>query len=392
MKLLVLTSRFPYPLEKGDKLRLYHQLVELAEYHEIILVALSDEKVGESDWAEVKKICGEVYVFHRSRWMILKNLMLAIFTGMPFQVAFFYDRGVKKRIRELIGQTQPTHIYCQLIRTAALVGDVPVPKTLDYMDNFSAWTRKLASHQRWPWSKWFLEMEARRVEAFEKKVFSCFDHHTIISEQDRDRFSFDEKKKIQCIPNGVDVAFFQPRQGTGKKYDLAFIGNLGYYNNVEAARFLVQEVMPLVWSRHPECRVLLAGARPDPSLKKLAEGNVHLAGWVDDIRDAYAVAAIFVAPIFLGVGQQNKILEAMAMGIPCVTTEQVNRAIGARPGQEILVAGSTEDFASQIILLKENAQLQQKISEQGLSFVRKNFSWKTAVYELHQLISKNDFK
>ena len=115
--------------------------------------------------------------------------------------------------------------------------------------------------------------------------------------------------------------------------------------------------------------------------------NIHVSGWLDDIITAYASTRIFVAPIFWGRGQQNKILEAMAMGIPCITTSQVNNAIGAQEGSSILIADSSESWSKQISLLLENKELQEKLSEKGLSYIRKQFSWEKCGEQLEEIIS-----
>ena len=388
MKILVLAPRFPFPLEKGDKLRMYWHIRELSKYHEIVLCALTESQTSEADLAELRKFCSRIYCFPRNKWVILKNLVLGLFTGMPLQVAWFFDQNIRRKILGLIQQEQPDHIYGQLIRTAPYLEGVSTPKTIDYMDNFSAWTSNLARHSRLPFMKWFYRMEAGRVARYEQSVFSLFDRHTIISVQDRDRFDFPDKHLIKCIPNGVDTDYFKPLERR-KNVDIVFVGNLGYSSNVEASKFLVQQVMPFVWAKYPGMQVMLAGARPHAQVKALAGDRVKVTGWVADIREAYASATIFAAPIFLGVGLQNKILEAMSMGLACVTTPQVNGAVGAEPDQSVLIAETAAGFAEKIIQLKENEVFKNSLAQAGLDFVRSNYSWERAVYELHQTFFEN---
>jgi sugar transferase (PEP-CTERM/EpsH1 system associated) len=385
MKILVLSSRFPYPLEKGDKLRMYFQIRELSQYHDIVLCALTEEAVSENDRAQLEPFCSAIYVFRRRKLRVFLNLFLALFNRRPFQVAYFFDARLRLKIHRVIERESPGHIYCQLIRTAEFVQDIPLPKTLDYMDNFSAWSAKIAGQAAFPASL-FWRWESKKVAAFERAIFHCFDHHTIISKQDREALGFAEKTGIHCIPNGVDTGFFQPKSNSKTRYAVAFVGNMGYYNNVKAATMLVKDIMSLVWQTRPDAKVLLAGARPAPEVLHLAKPNVTVSGWMDDIRDAYASAAIFVAPIVLAVGLQNKILEAMSMGVPCVTTSRINDAIGATPGEEILLADDAEEFAARILELMGNEPLRQKLGIAGQSFAGKNFSWQRAVQKLNDLI------
>lgn len=387
MKILVLTSRFPYPLEKGDKLRLYHQLRVLSKHHEIVLCAITDQPISEQDRKALEPVCSRIYLLQRTRWSILVNMLYAVFTGLPLQVAYFYSWKLHRAFDRILAQEQPDHLYCQLIRTALYAKDAGIPSTIDYMDSFSRWTTKLANHSSFFLKRKLLGLEAKRVQQFEEKVYNWFDHHTIISEQDAGSFEFRDSSGWSCVPNGVDTSFFKPVDpGEREMFDVAFIGNLGYYNNVEAAKFLVRSIMPAIWERNQDASLLLAGARPAKEILQMKGGKVKVSGWVDDIRDAYASARVVVAPIFLAVGQQNKILEAMAMGIPTVTTSQVNNTIRAQPGKAILIADDAGSFARQVCRLLEDLALRKTIGQNGLAHVLENYSWESAVKPLRKLI------
>jgi polysaccharide biosynthesis protein PslH len=388
LRLLVLTSRFPYPIEKGDKLRIYYQLRELAKTHEIVLCALVEEQPKPEDFNIIQSLCAKIYLLPLSKFTIYKNIVQSLLEGMPVQVGYFFDKKLKKAFEAIVEKETPDHIYCQLIRTANYVKDLQHPKTIDYMDTFSIGAKRWSKHSNWL-LKPILLREAEKVSAYEQKVFDWFDHHTIISEQDKNLLEVHHKEKIRVIPNGVDTDFFQPNPMIEKKYDLAFIGNMGYAPNVKAAVFLVKKILPLVQEKFPDIKILIAGARPSANVQKMQSKNVDISGWIDDIREAYATAEIFVAPLFIGMGQQNKILEAMAMGIPCITSDLVNNAIGGTPNENILIANDAQAFADQIIRLKENPTLQQQISLYGLNYIRQNFSWSAFVEELNIIISKD---
>lgn len=383
MKLLIVTSRFPYPLEKGDKLRIFYQIKELAKYHQIVLCAVTDTTIAKQHYQMVARHCVSIHIFQRSKWTIVKNLALAGFKGLPFQVGYFYDKAIKKRIHRIIKIEQPHHIYCQLFRAAAYVREISCLKTIDYMDTFSVGAKRWASHANF-WIKPFLRREAKKIAQYEQAIFKDFAHHTIISEQDKNLLDISEKAKIQVIPNGVDTDFFHPL-GQEKQYDLAFVGNMGYQPNVEAVRFLVEEILPKLLLTHPDIKILIAGARPAPYIQQLNHQNITVSGWVEDIRTAYASAKIFVAPLFTGIGLQNKILEAMAMGVPCITTSLVNNAIQAIPNKSILIADDAKTFVAQIHFLQENIHQQVAIKKEALTFVHNNFSWSIFVKQLNNL-------
>ncbi len=311
-KLMVLTTRFPYPLEKGDKLRVFYQIKVLSKKFEIILVSLTDEAIHPHDYEEVKQYCSRIYPFHRSKLLIVKNMLLAFKNGLPFQIGYFFDKGIQAEIEAIARKEKPDHIFCQLIRMAEFVRHLDIPKTIDYMDTFSIGTKRWSENAN-AIIRPILRREYKKLVEYENAVFNDFDFHTIISEQDRAYLQMKDKQKVKIVPNGVDMTFFQPIPTAQKAYDIAFIGNMGYVPNVEGSRYLVQEILPKLITYFPNIKILIAGARPTALVQSFASENVTVTGWVEDIREAYASAKIFVAPLFLGSGQQNKILEAMSM-------------------------------------------------------------------------------
>ncbi|MEM9987014.1 MAG: glycosyltransferase [Bacteroidota bacterium] len=387
MKLLVLTSRFPYPIEKGDKLRAYHQLRELSRYFSLVLVSLSEREIQPEERAKLQEFCDSVHIFHldprsralRSGWAMLK--------GVPAQVGYFYQRSIHRKIQALIEREQPHRIYCQLIRMAPYVQHHHVPTTLDYMDAFSVGMLRRAKRSSGP-KAWFFYLESWLVKQYEGRVFNWFDRHSIISKADQSGLRVPDGKRVKVIHNGIDLEYFQaPTPAPLPTHDLVFVGNLGYFPNVDAATYLIKELMPSIWKKRPLTTLLLAGARPDHRLSKLVQDpRITLRGWVDDIREAYLDGQIFIAPLFSGSGQQNKLLEAMALERPAITTPLVNRAIGAEPGKHLLLADQTQGFIDQVMTTLDQPGLQQALGKGARAFVQKHYSWEHSVAELAQLI------
>ncbi len=374
MKIAVLTSRFPYPIEKGDKLRLFHQLRVLSQQHEIVLIALAETPPDDDDLQIVQNICSKVYVLPLTPIQIVANLVNSFFRNIPFQVGYFFNEKTAEQIETILRAEQPQHLYCQLIRMAMYAQSSKIPATLDYMDNFSINTTRRAEQASF-FTKYLWKREAKMTAEFEKQAFSWFRRSTIISEQDRELLPFSQKQQVLIVPNGVDTSFFVPDIEAKKKHDLAFVGNMGYQPNIEAAKFLAEQIMPLVWVKQPKTTLLIAGARPTQEVQRLENEGITVTGWLDDIREAYHSSRVMVAPLFTGSGQQNKILESMATGVPCITTTLVNNAIGATPQTEILIADDAASFAEQILGALEKPNLQKEIAKNALNFVQKNYSW-----------------
>lgn len=387
MRIGVLLSRFPYPLEKGDKLRAYNQIKELSQKHDIYLCALQVGKVKQKDIDQLKPYCKEIKVIRLTKFSILLNLFFSlIFSKLPLQVAYFFNRKEKQRILNFFDKMQIDHLYCQLIRVAEYVKDYhKVPKTLDYMDALSrGMSRRLEVSPFY--LKPFIRIETTRLKRYEHFIFSAFDHKTIISEQDRQYIIHAENQEIAIIRNGVDQSFFYPKPTAAKKFELLFTGNMSYPPNVDTVEYLCNEVLPLLIKDHPTIKLVIAGANPSTKVKSLKSDNVEVTGWVDDIREYYAAAKIFVAPLKIGSGLQNKLLEAMSMGLPCITSTLANNALKANHEESILIGNNKEEICQQINYLLENKEEADRIAKNGYDFVSKNYHWENSTAKLEALI------
>lgn len=384
MKILVILSRVPYPLDKGDKLRAYNQVKELSKNNQVILFALNDTQLDEQAVDELKKYCAAISVIKFSKTTIFLNLLRTLFSRMPFQVGYFYFAKAQQKVDELIGKHKPDHIYCQLIRTAKYVQKhTAIPKTLDYMDVFSKGMERRKSTGAF-YLKPLLAIEYRRLVRYERYVFQYFNNKTIISEQDKSFIQHPKKQEIKVIPNGIDTAYFKPFQQQ-KKYELLFSGNMSYPPNVESVEYLVNKIMPLVWAKQPAVRLLISGASPHHRVLALRSEKIIVSGWVNDIRENYAQSKILVAPMQISIGLQNKLLEAMAMQIPCITSTLANNALGAKHNEQILVADTPEQYAQSIFELLQNEAKAKQIAMNGYHFVINNFNWQGTTAMLEQL-------
>lgn len=385
MKIVVLLSRIPYPLEKGDKLRAWHQIKELSQHHDIYLACLNDSKIHPEAEKKLKEICKEVLFFSLNKIGIGLRLFQGLFTNTPFQVHYFHSGKIHRKIQKYIQEIQPDHIYAQLIRVSEYVKNIHhIPKTLDYMDALSKGMDRRISKSS-GLLKIFLKKESKRLLEYENLIFDYFENKTIISEQDRNLIYHPDQKKIQIISNGVDTEYFAP-QPSEKKYDLLFNGNMSYPPNIDCVHFIAEKVLPLVQKKYPDIRFLISGANPVNSVQQLAHKNILVSGWMDDIRQAYSSSRIFLAPMQIGTGLQNKLLEAMAMEMPCLTTDLANNALGAEPGKHILIANTPEEMAEEIDRLLTLDSYREKIAANGRQFVTENYNWKSATALLEKLM------
>ena len=376
MKIFVLLPRIPWPLEKGDKLRAFNQIKQLAKNNEVVLCALNtDKKVSKEDaFKALQPYCISVTFIDISKLSILINISKAFFKGLPLQCGYFYNTKAHKKIRNIIKKHKPDMLFGQLLRVAEYIRHENTSKTIDYQDVFSMGMKRRSEIAPF-YMKPFFNMEYRRLRRYEHDIFDDFDVKTIISVPDRNLIDHPKKDEILIVPNGVDHEYSTPRE-CEKKYDIVFTGNMSYAPNVNAVEYLANDILPLVWKKLPDAKMYIAGATPDPRVKKVASDRIIISGWLDDMRDAYAQSKIFIAPMRIGTGLQNKLLEAMAMRLPCITTTLANNSLlASEEKNEILVGNNEQELAEHIITLLTNKDKADEIAQNGHDFVRRIYDW-----------------
>lgn len=381
MKISVILSRFPYPLEKGDKLRIYHQIRLLQKEHQVQIIAVTESKPEPEHIQELEKISSEIHFYPLQKSNQIWQLFQAFFKGLPLQLGYFFQPQLFKDLPKLLKEFGTETAYFQLPRTAPYARDLKIRKVIDYQDTFSQ-----GMYRQYKKSNLLLKpllwMEYKRMQRYEAKILDRFDASTIISEQDRELIQHPKRDQIKIVRNGVDFEFFHPNPRIEKSFDLVFVGNMSYPPNILAAEFLVNEILPKLKS---EPKVLIAGANPHKRVEKLSSHQVVISGWLDDIREAYWKSKIFIAPMKIGTGLQNKLLEAMSIGLPCITTPLANNALQA-PKSSISIGESSDELAQAIEKLLQNPNQIKHQGELGRKFVHQEFSWEAAIKPLNEIL------
>lgn len=386
MKILVILPRFPFPLEKGDKLRAYHQIKALSANNDVYLFALSHNRVGDSAIDELRKYCREICVARISKFFGFFRVVRNFFGIRSLQIGYWDSRKAQRLCREFEDRVQPDVIYAQMVRTMKYAAHSRRPKVLDFQDALSMnQERRMMKYRGLRY--FFLHYEFKMLRSAEFNACSIFDRFTVISETDREAIPQHRNTEIDIVRNGVDFDYFSPMQ-VEKRCEVVFCGNMQYKPNIDAARFLVNEIMPVVWRSHPEARVVIAGATPTAAVRSLASDRVRVTGSVDDIRPYYAQSKIFIAPMRIGSGLQNKLLEAMSMRIPCITTPLANSSLNATDGVQVLLGSDATRLAEAVVRILDDETLATTLSDNAFDFVHSNFSWSVAGAGLEAILHR----
>ncbi|MBY6037227.1 glycosyltransferase [Fictibacillus nanhaiensis] len=383
MKILYITPRLPFPPTKGDQLRSYNQLKGLKRLgHDIHLISFSNNKTIPY---ELELLCKNISVVPLNKLEAIKNFLLSLYKRMPLQVSLYLSKEFEQTIHKAIQMNKYDIVHNQLVRTLPYYSVIKdIPNVMDFVDSIS-----LNLNRRIALKKSFLNMlfkyEASKIYEMEKQAASCYDGGIFISDVDKGTIDANNDA-VTTIPNGVDINYFTYHPQLTEENTLIFVGNMSYEPNREAVKYFVTKIFPLIESEIDNLTFYIVGRKPTKDLIRLCKKhkNIIITGEVPDIRDYLAKAKLFVCPMQSGAGLQNKVLEAMAAGIPVITTPIVNEPIKAVNHKTILVRDGETDFAKGMIEILSNDSKLEEIRHAAREFIEMNYQW----HHLHHQLEK----
>lgn len=388
-RILVLTPRFPYPIEAGDTLRIYHICRILAEKHSLTLLSLCQSQ-QEMEAVPGEPVFDHIERVYLPRWRSLARVAFALFTGDPLQLAYYRSREFARRVNALA----PHHdlVLSHLCRTGQYVENrTDVPTMLEMTDALSLNYRRVqeAEHQ-WGVKQLIYRIEAPRMEAYEKRVLQSFDLVSLVSPIDRQFLLNDEGTEteaaeteatdhVRIYTNGIDLSE-RPFREPGSDPVIVFIGNMRTVHNVMACRYFAENILPRVRAREPKARFRIVGAASSNVQSTFdALDGVTVTGWVDSIADATARAVCGMGVMQVAGGLQNKILEYMALGLPTVANTVGVEGIDVEAGRHVLIGEDPNEIAEHVVRLCRDEELRGRIARRARQFVEDNHRWSSAL-------------
>lgn len=395
MKILFTANRFPYPPFRGDKLKIYHLARLLSSNHELHLITFLQDKNDLKHLAELEKIFTKIHLIPLTRVQSFLNSLFAVFKKKPFQVAYFHSSKMVQTITNVHKTEHYDAVHVQHLRMAQYWSDYQdIPRILDLPDAYSLyWKRRIQAFSGW--KKIFARMEERRVYQYEK-VLTQYDLTLVCSKEDATYLRKEHGlKNINILPNGVDTeAFPIEKHDYAKHQTILFTGNMDYAPNVDAVIYFAREIFPDIKKKCSEARFIIAGQRPVSKVKALTGKDIEVTGFVADLSEHYRQAAIVVAPLRFGAGTQNKVLEAMAMGVPVVSGQVGFEGLNIHSGEGVFLATDTDTFLKTCLQLLKDLELRKQTGETGQMIIKKHFSWPSIAQKLEayfdEIISKRN--
>ena len=389
MKILFLSLRFPYPPHRGDRIRAYHFIKQLSQHHSVTVASFfeSDQEINHVD--HLQTFCDRVESvrFHHGRARL--NSLLHCLSNCPLQVYYWFAPQMQQAIYRLLDQHSYDLIHAQLFRMGQYVLRVQgVPKMLDLCDSLGLNLSRRAALDR-NLIRTLVKLEAKRVRHYEVEIMNSFDWGTVAARSDKDYLlEQDDTLKLSVVPMGVDLEHFQP-SSTEYQPHILFTGTMNYFPNWDAVLYFHTEIFPLVQEVHPETVFYVVGNAPPNRIRKLvSHKNVVVTGYVPETRPYFDDAAVFVSPMRAGSGSQVKNLEAMAMGVPVVTSSLGAMGLEALGGENLLIGDTPESFAKHIIDLIESPDYRRAVGAAGRRLVEEKYSWDVLVQRLEGVYSQ----
>jgi len=357
MRILYLTHRLPYAPNRGDRIRAYHVLRHLSARHQVDLVSLVHDDEEASHVADLAAFADSTTIARVGRGRGLARAGAALLRGGTLTHALLYGAGLRRRLRAVVGDRRPDVVlaYCSAMARFAL--DAPLdasPFVLDMVDVDSEKWAELGRAGRTP-MHWIYRREARLLRAFERAAILRARATLVVNARERDIVRpLASGAAVEIVPNGIDLASYRPPAAPSEEPRVVFCGVMNYPPNEAGAEWLARVVWPLVRAARPDAVLTLVGARPTRRVGDLARGgSIEVTGSVPDVRPYLWRSAVAAAPLLVARGVQNKVLEALAAGLPAVITPPVAAGVPAEALPACVEAESADDFAARIVTLLE---------------------------------------
>jgi glycosyltransferase involved in cell wall biosynthesis len=395
MKILWICPSFLHPTDRGAQIRTLGTLKELHQRHEIHFAALNDPRNIEGPQRSSEYSSRHFEVMHftpdRKSLKIIPQLLSSIVNPMPMAVFRYASRELKRQIDTLIPVEQYDSIVCDFLFSAPNVRDLEQSVLFQHNVETTIWQRHV-EQSRSLFRRLFFQMQARKMEAYEKKICREAKHIIAVSDIDAARMKcMFGIESVTSVSTGVDIDYFAPHDKSPSISDMVFGGSMDWLPNVDAVEYFLFQVFPLIRNKLPGTTFTIAGRSPDARVLKAAQGldGVSITGKVDDMRPYLWGSKISIVPIRIGGGTRLKIYECMAAGVPVVSTTVGAEGLHYKDGTDIVIADDPVGFADACVRLLSDNESRNVLALRALERAQKEFSWKAVSLEFEAILESN---
>lgn len=386
--------RIPYPPNKGDKVRSFNILRQLARSHRVFLGTFVDHPDDRQHVARLAEWCEDVCAVELDPRLGRIKSLRGLLTGEALSLPYYRSARLAQWARVTVAQ----HGITQAVAFSGPMAqylDVPglQRRIVDFCDVDSAKWTQYAADRPWPMS-WLYHREGERLLAFERRAAMASDASLFVTEAEAALFirsAPEARERTQVMQNGVDADFFSPANGGESPYPtggpvIVFSGAMDYWPNIDAVTWFATELLPQIRRSVPEARFWIVGMNPAPAVQALAGEGITVTGTVPDVRPYIAHADVVVAPLRIARGIQNKVLEAMAMARPVVLTSAPAAGLAAQSGLHCEIAHDGVGFASAVAGLLAAPERRAPMGVAARDCVLGAYSWPAHLSLLERLL------
>ena len=402
MNILILSHRVPFPPNKGEKIRTFHQIKYLSELdHQLHLFSPFEDPSELAYFAALDEtLCQSVVATPLKNKAI--RLLTGLIKGQPMSVANFYDKTLQQKFDQFLADNSVDVIICSASSMAEYIFRSTVLNAIDkkpllIMDFMDVDSDKWGQYQQsssFPMSRVYAR-EQKLLAHYEKQIVRQFDASYLIAQAEVTLFNQKVIKsdKVHVMGNGLDTSTFYPpiNKQPNPAPVFLFTGVMDYKPNEDAVIWFVNTCWPAITTEHANARFIIAGMNPSAAINQLAnDKSIEVTGFVDDILPYYHQADIFIAPFRLARGVQNKVLQAFACALPVISTPMGAEGILCQSGQDILIATTPEEFIEQANQLMTQPELGKSIGQSALQLIQQHYSWQGQLQPLVNLLDSKD--
>jgi polysaccharide biosynthesis protein PslH len=386
MRILMVTPYVPSRI----RVRPFQIVKELAARHDVTVLAAAPGAEID-DVPPLRKICRRVEAIPLEPVRIARNCLLAPLRREPLQAGYCRSPALTGRLQSLLATERFDVVHVEHLRAAHLIWTLPLEMHVVYdaVDSISLLLARTLHGSHSAKQRLIALVELAATRMYERRILERVGIIAVTSDDDARAFEALRRghgARLELIPNGVDLDYFRPMSDSYDRSSIVISGKMSYHANATAALYFAREILPRVQARHPEARLRIVGSAPTPEVLALArDPGIEVTGYVPDIRPAIAHAAVAVCPVTVKVGIQNKILEAMALGVPVVSTAAGASGLRAEPGSELLVGRNPEELAQQISAVLGDRALRQRLALAGRTYVEAHHRWSSVAMHFERL-------
>jgi sugar transferase (PEP-CTERM/EpsH1 system associated) len=391
LKILYLAHRIPYPPNKGEKIRCFHQLQFLSARHSIDLFCFADSAKEAEGSQALKAFCRHVHVetlLPRTGYL---RLARGLFADLPASVAYYDSLAMHAAVQEAVrtGDYDLIFVYCSSMAQFVPLS-AQVPKVIDFVDaDSSKWTQ-YSRCSAFPLS-WLYAREGAALARYEKRTAEAFELSLVTTPQEALDLGGGGCSSVEVVGNGVSAPPALDSQNLPTEIRqlqpyVLFVGTMNYRPNADAVSYFAKEIFPLLRQSHPGLQFLIVGRSPTPEVRRLGRlPGVVVTGSVCDVHGYLAGAAVAVAPFRIAQGVQNKVLEALVAGVPVVLTSRPARAFSSPAADLLIVADTPAAFADAVRAALDKPELRRR-SLEAAPDLQHLLSWQRNLGRLEELV------